>query len=375
MADPVTLLSTPTSDQTDRTALIDNARAQARERFKERFNSGGPVAGCLCETDGENAGPSERVTGVRFLDSGQTYFFDPGEFELKQGDWVVVETNRGFEAARVVIAPSQMLQTSLSGTLKPIQKILEPDEIERMQGLKKEAAKAVKVFGAKIRERDMPMKPISAEYNFDGSHLLLNFTAPDRVDFRDLARDLGAHFRCRVELRQVGPRDEARLLGGVGRCGRTLCCASWLPVFPEVSMNMAKTQDLPLNPAKVSGVCGRLLCCLSYDNDVYRQQKQILPKLGQIIQTPAGEGMVVSLQVLRELVQVRFQGETPDQTFPAAELGFQPRAEKPRAEEPKAAASGEPAESGSDAPRRKRRRGRNRGGGGGGGNQPAPPQA
>jgi cell fate regulator YaaT (PSP1 superfamily) len=225
-----------------------------------------------------------------------------------------------------------------------------------MQELKRDAAQAVKTFGAKIRERNLPMKPISAEYNYDGSHLTLNFSAPERVDFRDLARDLGATFRCRVELRQVGPRDETRLLGGVGRCGRTLCCASWLPVFPEVSMNMAKTQDLPLNPSKVSGVCGRLLCCLSYENDVYRQQKNLLPKLGQTVTTPAGDGIVISLQVLRELVTVRFQGETPDQTFTASDLGFQAKAERPKSEQPR------PDESGSEGqPRRRRRRGRNRG--------------
>jgi cell fate regulator YaaT (PSP1 superfamily) len=358
MADPViTPPATTTSGEVDRAALIDQARANARARFRERLGNGQPVAGCECESDVESSnGPSSRVTGVRFLDSGQTYFFDPQAFEIATGDWVVVETNRGLEAGRVVISPSQMLQSSLSGPLKPIQKVLGESEIERMHALKRDAARAVKTFGAKIREFGLPMKPISAEYNFDGSHLTLNFTAPERVDFRDLARELGNVFRCRVELRQVGPRDEARLLGGVGRCGRTLCCASWLPVFPEVSMNMAKTQDLPLNPSKVSGVCGRLLCCLSYENDQYRQQKALLPKLGQPVETPAGEGIVVSLQVLRELVTVRFQGETPDQTFTAAELGFQARQERsaPASEQPDAPAG--------EGNRRRRRRGRNRGG-------------
>ena len=361
MADPVLNNNATSADMLDRAALIDNARAQARTRFKQRFEAGGPVAGCECESEPTEAqGPIKRVAGVRFLDSGQTYFFDPVAFEISNGSWVVVETNRGLEAGRVVIAPSQMLQASLSGPLTPVIKVLDEAGIERMQELKREAAKAVKTFGARIRERSLPMKPISAEYNYDGSHLTLNFTAPERVDFRDLARDLGATFKCRVELRQVGPRDEARLLGGVGRCGRTLCCSSWLPVFPEVSMNMAKTQDLPLNPSKVSGVCGRLLCCLSYENDVYRQQKTLLPKLGQTVETPAGPGMVVSLQVLRELVSIRFPGDAPDQTFTAADLGFQARPEKPKVDERKAAVA-ESAEG--EAPRRRRRRGRNRGGG------------
>jgi cell fate regulator YaaT (PSP1 superfamily) len=355
MADPVITPSNPGSTEVDRTALIDEARANARARFKERLENGQPVAGCECESDVVD-GPAARVTGVRFLDSGQTYFFDPQAFEIATGDWVVVETNRGLEAGRVVISPSQMLQASLSGPLKPIQKVLGEIEIEHMHALKRDASKAVKTFGAKIREHNLPMKPISAEYNFDGSHLTLNFTAPERVDFRELARDLGNVFRCRVELRQVGPRDEARLLGGVGRCGRTLCCSSWLPVFPEVSMNMAKTQDLPLNPSKVSGVCGRLLCCLSYENDQYRQQKALLPKLGQQVETPAGEGIVVSLQVLRELVTVRFQGDTPDQSFTAAELGFQSRPER------SAPVTGQSDAQAGEGNRRRRRRGRNRGG-------------
>jgi cell fate regulator YaaT (PSP1 superfamily) len=358
MADPVVTNPSSNAPSVDRSELIDQARANARARFKDRLENGKPVAGCECESDAADGsnGPSSRVAGVRFLDSGQTYFFDPQSLELATGSWVVVETNRGLEAGRVVISPSQMLQASLSGPLKPIQKVLGETEIEHMQALKREAAKAVKTFGARIREHKLPMKPISAEYNYDGSHLTLNFTAPERVDFRELARDLGGVFQCRVELRQVGPRDEARLLGGVGRCGRTLCCSSWLPVFPEVSMNMAKTQDLPLNPSKVSGVCGRLLCCLSYENDQYRQQKALLPKLGQVVETPAGEGMVVSLQVLRELVTIRFNGEKPDQTFSAAELGFQSKPERPKLPSLDSDAPS------ADGTRRRRRRGRGRGG-------------
>jgi hypothetical protein len=168
------------------------------------------------------------------------------------------------------------------------------------------------------------MKPISAEYSFDGSHLTLNYSSQDRVEPRSLAIDLANHFNCRVELKQVGPRDEARLLGGMGRCGRTLCCSSWLPVFPEISMGMAKTQDLSLNPTKVSGVCGRLLCCLSYENEQYKQMKAVLPRLGQTIETPQGPGLVVSLQVLKELVTVRLGGAGGNQemVFSSADLGF-----------------------------------------------------
>jgi cell fate regulator YaaT (PSP1 superfamily) len=166
------------------------------------------------------------------------------------------------------------------------------------------------------------MKPISAEYNFDGSQLTLSFSAADRVDFRDLARDLNQKLKCRIELRQVSAREEAKLLGGLGRCGRTLCCSTWLPMFPDITMGMAKTQDLSLNPSKVSGVCGRLLCCLSYENDQYRQMKAVMPKLGQTTETPLGHGTVVSLQLLKGMVTVQLDADHQEQTFHARELGF-----------------------------------------------------
>lgn len=305
---------------------LDEARALARVRFKERLEKGEKIGQCEC---GDEAAPqpapnekTTRVAGVRFLDSGRTYYFDPRHLQLDVGDWVVVESSRGKEAGRVILAPHQVVRSSLQGELKPVLRKLSPDDVEKMNRLKKDAAQAVRVFSAKIRERELPMKPISAEYNFDGSHLLFNFSAPDRVDFRDLAKDLAATFRCRVELRQVGPRDEARLLGGVGRCGRTLCCSSWLPVYPEISMNMAKTQDLPLNPSKVSGVCGRLLCCLSYENDQYKQMKATMPRLGQTIETPAGPGMVISMQILKDLITVRLAADNTDHVFTGAELGL-----------------------------------------------------
>ena len=374
MADSLTVV--PTGD-------IDAIRAEAREvakqRFKERLERGDPVTGCDCsseETAARDGAPQLKVAGVRFVDSGQLYFFNPGTLDLEPGEWVVAETTRGQEAGRVVIAPKQVVQSSITGELKPLVRKLAETDVERMKGFKRDASKAVRVFGEKIRARNLPMKPISAEFSFDGSSLTLNFTAPERVDFRDLARELGGHFGCRVELRQVGPRDEARLLGGVGRCGRTLCCASWLPIYPDVSMNMAKTQDLPLNPAKVSGVCGRLLCCLSYENEQYRQQKQLMPRLGQTLQTPLGEGMVISMQILRGLVTVRLTGETGEQTFTAAELGLgrkeqptPPRERAPVVAAPPVEEHTAPQDSPLDeAPRRRRRRGRGRGGNG----QPAP---
>jgi cell fate regulator YaaT (PSP1 superfamily) len=311
-----------------RPRTLDEARSMARRRFKDRLERGEKIGDCDChsettESTGLNgAEPTARVAGVRFLDSGRTYYFDPKHHAIDVGTWVVVETSRGKEAGRVVIAPHQVRLNMLQGELKPILRRLDDSDVQKMERLKRDAATAVKTFGAKIRERGLPMKPISAEYNFDGTHLTLNFSAADRVDFRDLAKELSAIFRCRVELRQVGPRDEARLLGGLGRCGRTLCCSSWLPVYPEISMNMAKAQDLPLNPGKVSGVCGRLLCCLSYENEQYKQMKAILPRLGQMVETPSGPGMVVSLQVIKELITVRLSADNVDVVFSSVDLGF-----------------------------------------------------
>jgi cell fate regulator YaaT (PSP1 superfamily) len=317
---------------------LDEARGMARQRFKERLENGEKIGDCACGDESESVvaeGESaSRVTGVRFLDSGRTYYFDPKHLSLEVGDWVVIETSRGKEAGRVILAPHQVRKNMLQGELKPVLRKLSDDDIERMNRLKKEASSAVRLFGAKIRERNLPMKPISAEYNFDGSHLLFSFSSADRVDFRDLAKDLSSQFRCRVELRQVGPRDEARLLGGVGRCGRTLCCSSWLPVYPEISMNMAKTQDLPLNPSKVSGVCGRLLCCLSYENDQYRQMKVAMPRLGQTLETPGGPGMVISMQILKDLVTVRLAADNTDHLFTAAELGFRKSDDAPPPPQP-----------------------------------------
>ncbi|MCC6943890.1 MAG: hypothetical protein IT335_04885 [Thermomicrobiales bacterium] len=309
---------------------LDEMRSLARERFKERIAHGGLGSGCEChdsplataeQTGGDDLMPC--VAGVRFIDSGQVYYYDAGPAQVALNDWVVVETSRGKEAAKVVIAPTNVAMSQINGELKPIERVMTADDVATMERMRRESANAVRVFNARIRHHHLPMKPISAEYSFDGSSVILNYSSSDRVDYRDLARDLASELKCRVELRQVGPRDEARLLGGVGRCGRTLCCSTWLPMFPEVNMGMAKVQDLSLNPGKVSGVCGRLLCCLSYENEQYRQMKAIMPKLGQDVQTPRGDGTVISLQILKDLVTIRLADEGVDAQFTAAELGFE----------------------------------------------------
>lgn len=367
---------------------VDDARRMAKERFKERLAKGEKVGDCACHDPDANTLPTDdhgvnwRVVGARFIDSGQVYFFDPGGLDLALGDWIVVSTSRGHEAAKVVIAPNQVAASQLKGDLKRVERRLSERDITKMESLRKESASALRTFGAMIRARHLPMKPISAEYNFDGSSLTLNFSAAERVDFRELARELGKQFRCRVELRQVSARDEAKLLGGLGRCGRTLCCSTWLPMFPDISMGMAKTQDLSLNPSKVSGVCGRLLCCLSYENEQYRQLKAVMPKLAQKIETPLGSGTVVSLQLLKGVVTVLLDSDNQPHQFSARELGFgEPapapvRMQSPKRAEPDEVRTADEAESvpsmgpdtGEDVPRssgsrssRRRRRKRNRG--------------
>jgi cell fate regulator YaaT (PSP1 superfamily) len=306
---------------------VDEARSMAKQRFKERLAKGEKVGDCACHDDSADQvevkdGTGRQVVGARFIDSGQVYYFESRRIELENGDWIVVDTSRGQEAARVVIAPHQVVASQLKGELKPVVRRMSDRDVARMEALRKDSATALRTFGSEIRARRLPMKPISAEYNFDGSQLTLNFSAADRVDFRELARDLNQKLHCRVELRQVSAREEAKLLGGLGRCGRTLCCSTWLPMFPDITMGMAKTQDLSLNPSKVSGVCGRLLCCLSYENEQYRQMKAVMPKLGQKTETPRGPGTVVSLQLLKGLVTVLLDGESQEETFPARELGF-----------------------------------------------------
>src|SRR5215207_935357 len=321
-------------------ASIDEARARARERFKSRLESGERIGECGCgESDAvlglDDASPPECVVGVRFRDSGRIYYFRSDPDDLQVGHWVVVPTGRGEEAARVVLAPHQVRGAQLRGDLGSVIRRMNDDDVRRMEALRRSGPDAMKTFGRIARVRHLAIKPIAADFGFDGSTVTVNYSVPDRERapepgvLRDLAREAASALGCRVELRQVGPRDEARLLGGLGRCGRTLCCSSWLPVFPEISMNMAKNQDLPLNPSKVSGVCGRLLCCLSYENDQYRQMKAVMPKLGQAIETPGGMGRVISMQLLKELVTVRLDNDDAEVTFRSDELGLVAAGQQP----------------------------------------------
>ena len=249
------------------------------------------------------------VAGIRFKRTGRVYYFDPAGIDLEVNDYVVVKTTRGPELGKVVIAPRQVVASEISEPLKSLVRKADPEDIQRAQELESKVEEALIECGKLIAELNLPMKLISAEYNLDSSRLTFYFSAEERVDFRKLVKELTKRFDTRVELRQVGPRDGAKLIGGFGRCGRPLCCMSFLSEFAPISIKMAKEQDLPLNPMKISGVCGRLLCCLGYESEQYRSMREKMPKVGQRVSTPMGIASVVGGNPLKETVMVELESE------------------------------------------------------------------
>jgi len=255
------------------------------------------------------------VIGIRFKDSGKIYYFDPQELELRPGEHVVVETVRGLELARVAYERREVPESEVVGELKPVVRRAEETDHERLRQLQARHDEVLARCAEKVREHSLPMSLVKAEYSFDGSRLTFYFTAEKRVDFRMLVRDLARTFKSRIELRQIGPRDEAKLLGGIGPCGRVLCCASFLPDYARVSIKMAKDQDLPLNPSKISGVCGRLLCCLSYEHEQYVAMRAELPRKGTWVQTPDGPGEVVGQHILKQQLIVQLASSGMHETY------------------------------------------------------------
>lgn len=248
------------------------------------------------------------IVGVRFKSAGKIYFFDPAELELAVNDCVVVDTGRGPGLGWVAIAPKQVLAEEVPKPLKPVLRKASPEDLQRARKFESKEKEAMVECARLIAKLNLPMKLLAAEYNLDGSHITFFFSAEGRVDFRELVRELASLFKVQVELRQVGPRDEAKLLGGFGRCGRPLCCRTFLSEFAPVSIRMAKDQELPLNPMKISGICGRLLCCLAYEHELYRAIKEKMPKLGQQVATSLGAGKVVGSNPLKETVMVELEG-------------------------------------------------------------------
>ncbi|MFC1910499.1 stage 0 sporulation family protein [Chloroflexota bacterium] len=248
-----------------------------------------------------------KVAGVRFRKTGKVYYFDPADIELAVDDCVVVKTAHGIEIAMVAVAPQEIPDTGITEPLKPVLRKANEEDLARSQEFDVKEKEAFDECNQMITRLELSMKLLTAEYNMDGTHLTFNFSADGRVDFRRLVKELSDRFKVRVELRQVGPRDEAKIIGGLGRCGRSLCCSTFLSDFDPVSIRMAKDQDLPLDPMKISGICGRLMCCLSYENKYYCEVKAKMPKQNQMVKTPSGPGKVVGHNTLKNTISVMLE--------------------------------------------------------------------
>lgn len=247
----------------------------------------------------------EKVIGVKFKNTGKLYYFDPGKYSFESGDNVIVETSRGLEFG---IVKMECIEIDESEIVAPLKKIVRPanekDCAKHLDNLSK-SEDAMRQCQEKIYKHGLEMRLTDVEYTFDNSKLIFYFTADGRVDFRELVKDLAAIFHTRIELRQIGVRDEAKMLGGIGSCGRPFCCHSWLPDFEPVSIKMAKVQNLSLNPAKISGICGRLMCCLNYENAIYTELRKGMPNVGEKIKTPDGMAIVFESNILENKIKTR----------------------------------------------------------------------
>ena len=285
-----------------------------------------------------------KVIGVRFRHVGKIYYFDPKDYPVCEGDHVIVETARGVEYGFVVLGPREVSEDKVIQPLKSVIRVATPKDDAREENNRKKEKEAFQICLKKIHEHNLDMKLIEAEYTFDNNKVLFYFTADGRIDFRELVKDLAAVFKTRIELRQIGVRDETKILGGIGICGRPLCCHTFLSEFAPVSIKMAKEQNLSLNPTKISGVCGRLMCCLKNEQETYEYLNKKLPAVGDYVTTPDGlKGEVSSVNVLRQLVKVLVDvnDEKEIQEYKVEELKFKPRHKKVKlsAEEVKACAS------------------------------------
>lgn len=282
-----------------------------------------------------------KVVGVRFRSTGKIYYFAPGRLKMQVGNHVIVETARGVEYGTVLVAPKEVEESQVVQPLKAVIRVA-TEEDEKTEARNKEKEKeAYRICQQKIAARELDMKLVEAEYTFDNNKLLFYFTADGRIDFRELVKDLAAVFRTRIELRQIGVRDETKILGGLGICGRELCCKSYLSDFVPVSIKMAKEQNLSLNPSKISGACGRLMCCLKNEQETYEYLNSRLPGMGDTVTTIDGcKGEVQNINVLRQRVKVLVEvdGEKEIREYPVDELKFRPRRRKDRKDKGKVSA-------------------------------------
>lgn len=261
-----------------------------------------------------------KVVGVRFKSAGKIYYFDPSDIDLQLGDSVIVETARGLEFGEIVTGPKQISSEELVSPLKNVVRKATTEDEQKAEEIKEKEEEAFNVCVDKIEKHDLEMKLVDVEKSFDGSKIIFYFTADGRVDFRDLVKDLASVFKTRIELRQIGVRDEAKMLGGIGPCGRELCCASFLGDFDPVSIKMAKDQNLALNPNKISGICGRLMCCLRYESEVYEEAQEIFPQPGETVETAEGRGEVQDFNVVKERVQLKMEDTHQFKEYPLEEI-------------------------------------------------------
>ena len=277
----------------------------------------------------------KKIIGVRFKRLGKIYFFDPKWLEVKKGENVIVETSQGEEIAEVVVTNRLVEEEKITTPLKKVLRLASQRDLKHAEECRKKEKEAFEVCKKKIKEHGLEMTLTDVEYKFDNSKILFYFTADGRIDFRELVKDLAAIYKTRIELRQIGVRDEVKRIGGNGVCGRELCCCSFLRDFETVSIKMAKEQNMSLNPSKISGNCGRLMCCLKYEQDVYEDKLKRLPNVGAIVKTPDGEGEIDTIEILKEVVRVKFKnGDIYNyKKYPASEIKVIKDTVKERADE------------------------------------------
>lgn len=274
------------------------------------------------------------IIGVRFRKAGKIYYFNPAKYKIKKGDHVIVETARGVEFGTVVLGPKKIMDDEVVQPLKPVIRVATAQDYKTEERNREKEKDAFRICQEKIQKHGLGMKLVDTEYTFDNNKILFYFTADGRIDFRELVKDLAAVFKTRIELRQIGVRDETKILGGIGICGRPLCCNTYLTEFVPVSIKMAKEQNLSLNPTKISGVCGRLMCCLKNEEEAYEELNSKLPNVGDRVETADGfKGEVQTVSVLKQMVRVVVTTENDEKEvkdYPVSELKFKPRRRRDR---------------------------------------------
>ncbi len=301
------------NDRSDRSERSDQPPRQTHPKPHKNAPAAEaePAGAVTAAPSEEDSGARVEIIGIRFKDVGKVYYFSPNGVNFRQGEMAVVETARGVECGEIVLSNRSYPEKALVSPLKSIIRKADENDIKQLELNLKKEKEIMRVFSEKIEQHKLDMKPIDVDCTFDGSKILFYFTSDGRVDFRELVKDLAAIYRTRIELRQIGVRDEAKMLGGLGICGRPFCCSSFLGEFQPVSIKMAKEQSLSLNPTKISGTCGRLMCCLKYEQDCYEEFLRTTPKVGAYVETAEGRGVVDEVNLLTGMLKVKLD-KKPD---------------------------------------------------------------